>query len=172
MKVLGVDLELRRLGRGRFEISYCDRVLGEVEEERTVRVASSGGPRVRPVPRKPAPPNARHARRNGGPRRRRSRPCGWTCWREQPSWTTCMVAYGWTLAEAIRDLLRAIATDDDARSRDSLPPRGADPLWWHGRHPQCVACALGSHAPRTADRGHLVRGRVSDRLRRVASTLR
>lgn len=69
-------------------------------------------------------------------RRRRSRPCGWTCWRGQPSWTTCMVAYGWTLAEAIRDLLRAIATDDDARSRDSLPPRGADPLWWHGRHPQ------------------------------------
>ena len=37
---------------------------------------------------------------------------------------------------------------DDARSRDSLPPRGADPLWWHGQHPQCVACALGSHAPR------------------------
>lgn len=164
VRVSGLELQLRRTGRGRFEISYRGRVLGVVEEERTVRVASSGGLRVRPAPAKPASPNARHARRNGGPRRRRSRPYGWTCWRGRPSWVTCTVAYGRTLVEATRDLLRAVAIDDDYRSREGLAPCRADPSWWHGRHPQCVACALGSHTAVV-----LGRGRVSDRLRRLAS---
>ena len=143
VRVSGLELQLRRTGRGRVEISYRGRVLGVVEEDRSVHVASSGGARVRPASAKPAPPNARHARRNGGPRRRRSRPDGWTCWRGGPSWTTCEVAYGCTLRKAVAS--------------------------WHGRHPQCVACALGSHARRAVDRGHLVLGRVSDRLRRLAS---
>ena len=169
VRVSGLELQLRRTGRGRVEISYRGRVLGVVEEDRSVHVASSGGARVRPASAKPAPPNARHARRNGGPRRRRSRPYGWTCWRGGPSWTTCEVAYGCTLRKAVASLLRAVAADDDARSQESLAPRRADPSWWHGRHPQCVACALGSHARRAVDRGHLVLGRVSDRLRRLAS---
>lgn len=159
VRVSGLELQLRRTGRGRFEISYRGRVLGEVEEERTIGVASSGGLRVRPAPAKPASPNARHARRNGGPRRRRSRPYGWTCWRGGPSWTTCEVAYGCTLRKAVASLLRAVAVDDDARSQESLAPRRADPRLGHQW--QCVACAFGSH---TWTRWH-----VSDRLRRLAS---
>lgn len=163
VRVDGVELQLQLqwLGRGRVEISYRGRVLGEVEEDRSVHVASSGGPRVRPAPAKPAPPNARHARRNGGPRRRRSRPYGWTCWRGRPSWTTCPVAYGCTLRKAVASLLRAVAKDDDARSQESLPPRRSDPDLGHRQ--QCLACALNSHA-------WLFRPwHVSGRLRRIAS---
>mgnify|MGYP003521872632 CR=1 FL=1 len=161
VRVSGLELQLRRTGRGRVEISYRGRVLGVVEEDRSVHVASSGGARVRPASAKPAPPNARHARRNGGPRRRRSRPYGWTCWRGGPSWTTCEVAYGCTLRKAVASLLRAVAADDDARSQESLAPRRADPGHWH-QH-QCVACALDSHTWRFAP------WHVSGRLRRIAS---
>ena len=124
VRVSGLELQLRRTGRGRFEISYRGRVLGEVEEDRSVHVASSGGPRVRPSPAKPAPPNARHARRNGGPRRRRSRPYGWTCWRGRPSWVTCTVAYGRTLVEATRDL-HGGATPPTSLPIDAPAPRRA-----------------------------------------------
>ena len=84
------------------------------------------------------------------PSRRPPRPSErWTC--ADPN-TRTRNGRAWVVDRVLRKLAMDVVVFRDPDDR------------WHGRHPQCVACALGSHTAVV-----LGRGRVSDRLRRLAS---